>query len=104
MASGGIIIVPIKNLKEQWPEVKDLLLDKAHYSELKEIEKLPNDISGLTAEEIIKTLEYFRCCDTPYIFNDYIIFADGDNLSCGADLIARAVWYVKGINRITTWT
>lgn len=95
-AEGGIIICEIKEIKEQWPKIKKEILqtldrkgnssyvwNKEDYIEkMPEIQGLKGDISDMSKKEVFDFLrEFISKYDTPYLFGDFIIFADGDNIS-----------------------
>lgn len=104
MASGGIIIVPICSIKEQWVKIKERVLDRASQEYYKTVEAWPDNIETLSAESIVSMFGPFKSCDCPCLSGDYIVFAEGDNIEENQDFIAHVMWGVKGAQYIETWT
>lgn len=114
-ADGGIKITKVSDIKKDWLEIRINLLTSLEYDLKKSIglwetnyiqnsidgcNKLPDDISGYSGEDIVKMFSFMSSCDCPYLYEDSIITAVGDNVSDDMNTLSFAL---NGIS-IETWT
>jgi hypothetical protein len=113
-ADGGIVITKLSSIKENWSKVKSDLIKSFEYAikradewekkyTLEAFEKsklLPDDVSQLSGEEIIKLFSYLASCDCPYLFEDNVITGRGDYVSNNMGILSM----VLDGTYIETWT
>ena len=63
-------------------------------------ENLPETIDNLSNQEICKLFKYLQSCDCPYLYEDFIITGEGDNVADQMNTLS----YILGGVSIETWT
>lgn len=106
---GGIQIVKVKTIVENWKRIKEDLIRglsrlEYHNSETEKTKTLPDDITGYDGDKIVEMLSYLNYCDCPCNYEENIIFSSGDNLAERAEVLARVTWFQEGCKYIETWT
>ena len=112
-ADGGIKITKISEIRENWNEIREKIIKNAEWyyndtdyakSYLEKVwiqaQELPDDIKHLDNVGIIKVLSPFVSCDVPYLFENYIITAEGDNIPDHHLILSDSL---NGLS-IETWT
>ena len=113
-ADGGIKITKVSEIKTNWKQIKENLIkwfeqglnrcdnwEKKFLQEyLDKSKELPNEINNLSGEEICKLFQYLAYCDCPYLYEDAIITAEGDNVASQMETLSMSL---NGIS-IETWT
>lgn len=113
-ANGGIKITKVSEIKTNWKQVKENLIrrfeqdlnrcdnwEKKFLQEyLDKSKQLPDSVEYLSGEEICKVFQYLASCDCPYLYEDLIITAEGDNVESQMETLSMSL---NGIS-IETWT
>lgn len=92
-ASGGIKITKISDIRDDWTNIRERIIRNAEWyyndatygkSYLEEIwikcQELPDQINGASNEDLVELFKPMKSCDVPYLFEDCIITAEGDNI------------------------
>ena len=113
-ADGGIKITKVSEIKTNWKQIKKNLIkwfeedlsrcdnwEKKFLQEYLDKSKLlPDDIKTLSGDEVCKLFKYLSSCDCPYLYEDAIITAEGDNVASQMETLSMCL---NGIS-IETWT
>ena len=116
-AEGGIKIFKIEDLKQNWEKLKVDTIGWAKeqlnwcyewekeriYNLIEKCKNLPDYISDMDYLDIVKMLQIFKNCETPYLYEDKIIIAYGDNVSKECQIFSDAIEIIETIS-IETWT
>ena len=111
---GGIKITKISNIKNNWGDIRTKLIERLEekYIQCEDWEekyilryvddskKLPKNISRLSNKEIRDLLSFISSLDCPYLLDDYIITAVGDNVSSEMLILSDCLGGIE----ITTWS
>ncbi len=116
---GGIRIVKIKEVRDNWTSLKQSLIgysevtdntrkwhpyDVSKFNSINDFcNRLPDTIENLSDKELMDVLKIFRNCDSPYLYEDNIIIASGDNLYVEGQVLDDAVSCLTNVF-IETWT
>lgn len=93
-AEGGIILVEIKYVRDNWTRIRDSFIGnyqevvdnspdyllESDKKQLAKIKKLPLDISSLSNSEFGKHINGICYCGWPYVYKDTLIVGYGDNI------------------------
>ncbi len=113
MANGGITIATISDIKTNWDsflkEYKKLLQECDDTpivcrckTGLQKIEDLPNTVYEYEIIKLIKSVH--KECETPYLFDKFVIVGWGDTNSCTINNLSQALTNTcKGVD-VETWT
>jgi hypothetical protein len=113
-ADGGIKIVEMSYVRENWEEIRFGLIE--HYKNvidespeynveiwndyLGRVLEFPEDISSLSNEEVGKFINGFAYCDWPCVHKDILILGYGDNIPEEHDIYHIFDEYIS----VETWT
>ena len=122
-ADGGCKISRLIDIKKDWREIKNGLIDRAKkavnrigqssnpdwndsynlntYKEMAQIVgRYPDSIDDLSVQEVVDLFKFFESCDCPCAFDDYIITGSGDNV---AEFMEILSCHLPGMY-VETWT
>jgi len=112
-ADGGIKITKISDIRDNWTDIREKIIKNAEWyynhteygkTYLEKIwvkcQELPDKINDVPNEHLVELFKSMKSCDVPYLFENYIITSEGDNIPDYHLILADSL---KGIY-IETWT
>jgi hypothetical protein len=103
-ADGGIRVVKIKSIRENWKHFLQNLLDDENLKN--NAKKLPKTLSwNVTDEKLVEYLQVFKYRDCPCLLGEYLVCAEGDYVANEMNALSTIIkLLLEDSYYIETWT